>query len=145
MEEKSLVELFPNLFEFGENELVKNSFSYSEKNIEEYDEKIEEESIHYAKTHIVNAEDYDNAMTEIKYHFRNGAVWYICNISIISELNYNQRNSLIKKAISFYCKKECEGIFPDQNDFSEEEASSIIEVDSAIFEDGIIWAKGLHL
>ena len=143
MEEKSLVELFPNLFDFEEDELVKKSFSYSEKAFEEYDVKIEEESVHYAKMHIEDAEDFENAMSEIKYHFRNGAIWYISNLSIITELNDNQRKSFIKKVTSFYSKRECEGIFSCQNDISEEDASSIIEVNSTIFEDGINWAKGL--
>jgi len=145
MEEKSLVELFPNLFDFEENELVKKSFSYSEKDIEEYEEKIEKESTNYAKTHIVDAENYDDAMSEVKYHFRNGAVWLLCNISKFLELDDDQLYSLLEKAAPFYCKKECEEIYPVPNDISEEEVSSLIEEIYTTFEDGALWAFKLDL
>ena len=145
MEEKSLVELFPNLFDLEEDEFVKKSFSYSEKDIEEYEDRIEIESTNYAKSHIVDAENYEDAVSEVKYHFRNGAVWQLCNISFFLELDDDQLYSVLGKAASFYCKKECEEIFPVPNDISEEEASSLIEEIYATFEDGSLWAFKLDL
>lgn len=142
MEERSIVDLFPDLFEINSKDLnwYESKGFIRGKSISSYE--LDECATNYAKESIGDYQDYPDAVEECANRFKDGACWLITNYQIMQSLSSDEHDAAIGNASRLYVKEICEGTFQDPDDpWSENSVidySYVIETD---FQYGIEWAE----
>ena len=140
-ERKSIVELFPCLFELdSEDRKWYESLEMTEGANIQFD-GLDIAAKEFALKHIIHPEEHTDAVEECIRRFQDGAFWYKVNVGKLDSLMANEHRKAIDIAISLYSERECKCIELEDNDYNESNADDQIEVIQDCFGSGIEWAS----
>ena len=142
MEERSIVDLFPDLFEISSIDLnwYESKGFIKGKSVSSYE--LEECANNYAKESIGDYQDHPDAVEECANRFKDGASWLITNYQILRTLSSDEYDEAIGFASELYVKEICESTFQDPDDpWSENGVIDYIYVIETDFQYGIEWAE----
>lgn len=140
-ETKSIVKLFPHLFELdSEDRKWYESLEMAEDANIQF-EGLDLAAKEFALKHVLEPERHTDAVENCVRRFKDGAFWYKVNLRKLDFLTAEETRKAIDIASILYLGKECVYIEPEDDNFNENDTLDIIEVIKDCFESGIDWAS----
>jgi hypothetical protein len=137
--EKSLVDLYPELFEIQPNDFFANVELDISSVVKATIPLLENKAKDYAMETIVNPKDNPEAVEECKNRYIDGACWYTTNVFKLKALEDKELKRTLKAAREIYSRNYCETV-PEESDYSKEDALNLKEVLEEDFGEGVKWA-----
>ena len=142
MEERSIVDLFPDLFEINSKDLnwYESKGFIKGKDISSYE--LDECANNYAIESIGDYQDHPEAVEECANRFKDGAYWLITNYQILRTMSSDEHEEAIYYASLLYVKEVCEGTFQDPDcPWNESDVINFISMIETDFQYGIEWVE----
>lgn len=142
MEERSIVVLFPDLFEINSKDLNWYESKGFIKGKDFSSNELDEGANNYAIESIGDYRNHPDAVEECANRFKDGACWLITNDQILRTLSSGKHEEAIYYASYLYVKKVCEGTFQDPDrPWNENDVINYISMIETDFQYGVEWAE----
>lgn len=142
MEERSIVDLFPDLFEINSKDLnwYESKGFIKGKDFSSYE--LDECANNYAIESIGDCQNHPDVVEECANRFKDGACWLITNDQILRTLSSGKHEEAIYYASYLYVKKVCEGTFQDPDcPWNENDVINYISMIETDFQYGMEWTE----
>lgn len=136
--QKSLVDLYPELFEVQPSAFFDNGELDMSSVVKASIPLLENKAKDYAMKTIVNPEDNLEAMEDCKNRYIDGACWYTTNVFKLKALRDEELKRTLKAARELYSRNYCETVL-EESDYSKEDALNLKEVLEEDFREGVKW------